>query len=210
MITIFEALERVRVIPVVTLERVEDAVPLARALITGGIRCMEVTFRTLVAAEAIAAIRQECADVLLGSGTVLTVEQAQQAQAAGAQFVVSPGFNPRVVAHCLGHGVPIIPGIASATEIERALEFGISVVKFFPAELLGGTAMMSALARPYTAVRFVPTGGIHLNNLAEYVAHPRVLACGGSWMVPAQSIAAGDFSQVTALSQQTLQIVGVM
>lgn len=198
--TIFEQLEQIKLIPVAVLDKAADARPLAQALIAGGLPCAEVTFRTAAAAEAIKILRTEFPDMLTGAGTVLTVEQAEKALAAGAQFIVSPGFNPAVVQYCIDRSVPIIPGVSSPTEIEAALAFSLTVLKFFPAEALGGLSMIKALSAPYGSVRFIPTGGINETNMTDYLKSPKVLACGGSWMIPKDLIAAGDFAKIEALT----------
>ncbi len=180
---IYESIGKVGVIPVIKLERVEDAVPLARALLEGGIPVAEVTFRTEAAAAGIAAIRRELPQVLVGAGTVLTPDQAAAAVDAGAQFVVAPGSNGRVIERVLAAGIPMIPGVATPTEIEAALERGLQVLKLFPAEVLGGLAMLKALSGPYPQVKFIPTGGISGANLESYLRQKNVLAVGGSWMV---------------------------
>lgn len=181
--TVFKQIKEAGIIPVIKLDRVEDAVPLARSLLEGGIPVAEVTFRTEAAAEGIVAIRKEVPQVLVGAGTVLTVQQAQKALSAGAQFVVAPGSNYKVIDTVLAAEVPMIPGVATPTEIEAAMERGLSVLKLFPAEVLGGVAMLKALAGPYPQIQFVPTGGISSANLKEYLNQKNVLAVGGSWMI---------------------------
>lgn len=188
-----------RLLPVIVLEHVADAAPLADALVAGGLPVAEITFRTDAAAAAIAIFAAR-GDLLVGAGTVLTVDQVNRAVDAGARFVVSPGCNPRVIEHCVTNGIPITPGVATPTDIELALSFGLETVKFFPAEALGGVAMIRALAAPYRMIRFVPTGGIHAGNVQDYLAVPAVTACGGSWMVDPKLIAAGDFTQIQQLT----------
>ncbi|MEV4754634.1 bifunctional 4-hydroxy-2-oxoglutarate aldolase/2-dehydro-3-deoxy-phosphogluconate aldolase [Micromonospora sp. NPDC049559] len=185
-----------RILPVVVLEDARAAEPLAEALTAGGLRSVEVTFRTDAAADAIRAMSAR-ADLLVGAGTVLTPAQVDDAVEAGARFVVSPGFSPRVVAHCQELGVPVFPGAATATEIQFALDAGLDTVKFFPAEQLGGLAMIKALAAPFRSVRFIPTGGVNTGNLADYLAHPAVFAVGGTWMVAPDLLAAGRWDEVT-------------
>ncbi|HTJ22727.1 MAG TPA: bifunctional 4-hydroxy-2-oxoglutarate aldolase/2-dehydro-3-deoxy-phosphogluconate aldolase [Gemmatimonadaceae bacterium] len=189
-------LRRVRVIPVITIDDAENAVPLARALLAGGLSCAEITFRTTAAAEALRRISAEVPDVLVGAGTVLTASQADAALDAGAQFIVAPGFGPHVVEFCQAHAVAVFPGVATPTEIEAALETGLRTLKFFPAESLGGLAYLKAVAAPYADVRFIPTGGINAANVASYLAFDRVVACGGSWMAPADWIAAKQFDRI--------------
>ncbi|HEX8629929.1 MAG TPA: bifunctional 4-hydroxy-2-oxoglutarate aldolase/2-dehydro-3-deoxy-phosphogluconate aldolase [Catenuloplanes sp.] len=188
-----------RIVPVVVLEDARSAASLGAALTAGGLRCAEVTFRTAAAADAIKAMAED-PDLLVGAGTVLTEAQVDQAVAAGARFVVSPGFSARVVNHCQQLGLPVFPGAATATEIQMALDAGLDTVKFFPAENLGGAKMIKALAAPFRSVRFVPTGGITTAHLADYFAVPAVLAVGGSWMVAADLLAAGRWDEVTRLT----------
>lgn len=197
---LYDAIGKAGVIPVIKLERVEDAVPLARALLEGGIPVAEVTFRTESAADGIAAIRREVPQVLVGAGTVLATSQAQAAIDAGAQFVVAPGSNGTVIDQVLAAGIPMIPGVATPTEIEAALEKGLQVLKLFPAQVLGGVAMLKALAAPYPQVRFVPTGGINEANMKEYLQQKNVLAVGGSWMIQA------DLDEVRRLCRQVCEI----
>lgn len=193
---VFERLRAVRVVPVIVIDDPDDAVPLARALADGGLSCAEITFRTARAAEALRRITAEAPDVLAGAGTVLTPEQAASARAAGAQFIVAPGFNPRVVDYCQAHDIPVYPGVATPTEIEAALEKDLRTLKFFPAEPMGGLAFLKAIAAPYVGVNFIPTGGINAGNIASYLAFPRVVACGGSWMAPSEWIAAKQFDRI--------------
>ncbi len=204
-----EILERIReigIVPVIVLEDAKDALPLAEALIEGGLPCAEVTFRTAAAEASIRAISEAYPDMLVGAGTVLTTEQVDRAVDAGAKFIVSPGFNPRIVKYCQEKGVPITPGCSSPTDIEQALEHGLKVVKFFPAEQLGGLAMIKALAGPYVDVKFMPTGGINAGNVKDYLAYNRILACGGSWMVKGDLIKAGDFERITELVKEAKQM----
>ena len=207
MDTTFEKLEKFGVIPVIALDDPDDALPLAAALTDGGLPCAEVTFRTAAAEESIRRITAAYPDMLVGAGTVLTTQQVDRAVAAGAKFIVSPGLNPNVVRHCLEKGVPAAPGCCTPSEIEQAIELGFSVVKFFPAEAMGGLKTIKALAAPYTGLRFMPTGGINASNLRIYLEYPRVLACGGSWMVSKELIRAHDFAQITELVRQAAAIV---
>ena len=154
-----------------------------QALINGGLPCAEVTFRTDAAEASIAAISKKFPQMFVGAGTVLTTEQVDRAVGAGAKFIVSPGFNPKVVEYCLKKGYPITPGIMTPTELEMALGFGLDVVKFFPAEAAGGLNMIKSMAAPYTQMKFMPTGGISAKNICEYLAFDQIIACGGSWMV---------------------------
>ncbi len=195
-----------RLLPVVVLDRAEDAVPLARALVAGGLPVAEVTFRTDAAAASIAAMVAEVPEILVGAGTVLTVEQVDAAHAAGAQFLVTPGFNPAVVARAQALGLPIVPGINNPSGVEQAMSFGLSLVKFFPAEPTGGVPFLKALTGPYGGMRFIPTGGIGPKNLGQYLAVKAVLACGGSWMVDPALIRAGDFARITELTAEAVAL----
>jgi 2-dehydro-3-deoxyphosphogluconate aldolase/(4S)-4-hydroxy-2-oxoglutarate aldolase len=201
---VLEELRKIGIIPVIKIDDVEKAVPLARALVSGGIPCAEVTFRTAQGEEAMRRINREAPDILLGAGTVLTTEQVDKAAAAGAKFIVSPGFNPKVVARCVEKGIPVTPGCSNPSDIERALEHGLEVVKFFPAEQSGGLDYLKAVAAPYPSVRFIPTGGINARNIAAYTAFGKILACGGSWMVSADLINAGEFGRITALCREAV------
>ena len=207
MSEILEKIKEIGIFPVFVLEDAKDALPLVEALTEGGLPCAEVTFRTAAAEDSIRAISQAYPEMLVGAGTVLTTEQVDRAVAAGAKFIVSPGFNPRIVQYCQEKGVPITPGCSSPTDIEQALEHGLKVVKFFPAEQLGGLAMIKALAGPYVDVSFMPTGGINAGNVKDYLAYNRILACGGSWMVKGDLIKAGDFQRITELVKEAKQLV---
>jgi len=202
-----EQLRRLRVIPVITIESAEDAIPLGRALSEGGLPCAEVTFRTAGAGEAIRRMTGELPDMLVGAGTVLTVEQAAEARAAGAKFIVSPGFSPKVVDYCLENGIAVYPGVCTPTEIEAALDKGLRVLKFFPAEFVGGTAFLKAVGAPYGMVQFIPTGGVNTANIAAYLALKNVVACGGSWMAPADWIRAKDFDRIRGETRKAVQSV---
>lgn len=207
----FERLLReTRVIPVVEITRAEDAVPLARTLVKGGLPCAEITFRTDAAAAAITAIGAALPDFPVGAGTVLSVGQAEAAVAAGARFLVSPGFDDAVVRFARDAGVPMLPGVCTPSEIMRAMAAGLDLVKFFPAEAAGGIGYLKAVAAPFGGVRFVPTGGIGPANLAAYLAHPQVVACGGSWMVKRQSIADGDFATILRLTAEAVALAGAV
>ncbi|HET9983444.1 MAG TPA: bifunctional 4-hydroxy-2-oxoglutarate aldolase/2-dehydro-3-deoxy-phosphogluconate aldolase [Longimicrobiales bacterium] len=209
MSEILERLRRTRVVPVIVIDDAADAVPLARALLEGGLPCAEVTFRTAAAAEAIRRIVAEVPDMLVGAGTVLTPQQAAEAERAGARFVVAPGFGPAVVDRCLERDVPVFPGVCTPTEIEMALARGLRVVKFFPAEAAGGLAFLKAVAAPYGMMEFVPTGGINAANLGAYLAFKPVVACGGSWMAPAEWIRAGDFDRIRAETRAAARAAGL-
>lgn len=205
MIPLLQDISAIGIVPVIKLDHPDNAVPLVRALADGGLPCAEITFRSDAAEESIRRVARECPDVLVGAGTVLTTEQADRAWAAGAKFIVSPGLSPKVVSHCLERGMPILPGATSPSEIETALEFGLDVVKFFPAEQSGGINFIKALSAPYTGLRFMPTGGISAKNLNDYLSFDKIVACGGSWMVPGDLIAAKDFDGITALTRQAVQ-----
>ena len=189
-------LRAVRLVPVITIEDPDNAVSLARALCDGGLACAEITFRTPRALDALRRITSESPEMFAGAGTVLTPKQAAAAREAGAQFVVAPGFNPRVVDYCLEHDIPVYPGVATPTEIEAALEKGLTTLKFFPAEPMGGLAFLKAVAAPYVDVNFMPTGGINAANVASYLAFNRVVACGASWMASPDWIAAKQFDRI--------------
>ena len=205
--TVSDKIRSIGVVPVIAIDDAGMAVPLARALAAGGISCAEVTFRTAAATEAIANISREVPEMLVGAGTVLTIAQADAAKEAGAAFAVSPGFNPRVVDHCLQNELPIFPGCATPSEVEQALERGLKTVKFFPAEQAGGLPFLKAIAAPYSSISFMPTGGIGPHNLAEYLSFGRIMACGGSWMVSKSLIAAGEFDEITRLCREAADIV---
>ena len=194
-------LQSLKLIPVVALENADDAEPLADALCAGGLSVAEITLRTECAIDVIRRLGARD-DFLLGAGTVHSIEQAQEVVEAGAHFVVTPGFNPRTVAWCLENNVPVFPGVATPTDLEMALEHNIDVVKFFPAETLGGVDTLKAFSGPYHNVRFIPTGGISAENLTDYLALPGVLACGGSWMVQAD-----DWDQTTLLTAQAVDLI---
>lgn len=195
------------IVPVVVLNKADDAEPLAQALVKGGLPCAEVTFRTDAAEESIRRIAKKFPEMFVGAGTVLTTEQADRAVGAGAKFIVSPGLNPKVVEHCLKKGYPITPGIMTPTELEMALGFGLDVVKFFPAENAGGLKMIKAMSAPYTMMKFMPTGGINATNVRDYLACNKILACGGSWMVKGDLINAGDFAEIERLTKEAAGIV---
>lgn len=195
------------IVPVVVLEDAKDAKPLGQALCDGGLACAEVTFRTAAAQEAIRIMKDSFPDMLVGAGTVLTVEQVDQAVEAGAEFIVSPGLNPKVVTYCLEHDILIIPGVVTPGEIEKAMDLGLRYLKFFPAEPSGGINMLKALAGPYQSVQFMPTGGISLENIEAYLTCSNILACGGSWMVKDAYIKAGDFDTVRRLVAEAAELV---
>lgn len=192
------------IVPVVKIEDPEKAIPLARALCKGGLPVAEITFRTACAAEAIASITKEFPNMLVGAGTVLTPEQADAAVNAGAKFIVSPGLNPKVVKHCLEIGVPITPGCSNPSDIEAALELGLDVVKFFPAEAAGGLPMIKAMSAPYGSLKFMPTGGLNESNILSYLKFNKILACGGSYMVSGDLIESGNFGEIERLTRNAV------
>ena len=195
------------VVPVVKLDNAASAVKLAKALRKGGLNCAEITFRTDAAEETIKQIAEKYPDMLIAAGTVLTAEQADKAMAAGAKFIVSPGLNPDVVRHCKNKGYPIIPGVCTPGEVEKALSLGLKYLKFFPAEAAGGVKMIKAMAAPYTMVRFMPTGGINTANLADYLSCKAVFACGGSWMVPSDKIKSGNFAEIEKMTADAVTLL---
>ena len=195
------------VVPVVKLDNAASAVKLAKALRKGGLNCAEITFRTDAAEETIKQIAEKYPDMLIAAGTVLTAEQADKAMAAGAKFIVSPGLNPDVVRHCKNKGYPIIPGVCTPGEVEKALSLGLKYLKFFPAEAAGGVKMIKAMAAPYTMVRFMPTGGINTANLADYLSCKAVFACGGSWMVPSDKINSGNFTEIEKMTADAVTLL---
>ena len=207
MNTILEKIEKIGIVPVIKIDDAQKALPLAKALAAGGIPCVEITFRTAQAEEVIKRIAKEAGEMLLGAGTVLTTAQVDYAIDAGAQFIVSPGFNPKVVTHCLKKDITVIPGCLTPSEIEQAIAYGLDVVKFFPAEQAGGLEYIKAVSAPYPNIKFLPTGGINAGNLARYIAFEKVIACAGSWMAAAEFINAGEFEKITALSREAVNII---
>ncbi len=195
-----------RVLPVVELDGSEAALPLARALLAGGLPVAEITFRSAAAAESIRVLRERVPEMLVGAGTVLGIEQVDLAVRAGSQFAVTPGFNPAVVEACLERGLPIVPGINNPTGVEQAMGFGLEAVKFFPAEASGGVPFLKALSGPYPSIRFLPTGGIGPTNLGNYLALPNVLACGGSWLVSPALVRASRFDEITRLAGEAVAL----
>lgn len=201
---IIKQIGKIGIVPVIKIEDVEKAVPLAKALCDGGLPVAEVTFRTAEAEEAISRITKALPNMLVGAGTVLTTEQVDRAMKAGAKFIVSPGFNRKIVEYCAQKGIPITPGCSTPSDIEQAIECGLDVVKFFPAEPAGGVPMIKALCGPYVNMRFMPTGGINAKNINDYLSFKKIHACGGSWMVKEDLIAAGDFAAITALTREAV------
>ena len=200
--------QSIGVVPVIKLNHPErDAIPLAKALIAGGVPVAEVTFRAAGAAVAIKAMRENFPEMLVGAGTVLTTEQVDEAMAAGAQFIVTPGMDPDIVAYCQKVGIQIFPGCTTPTDYHTAYKFGLEVLKFFPAEQSGGIAKIKAMSAPFPMFKVMPTGGISLKNLADYVKNPVIAACGGSYMVTADLIDNHKWDEITALCQQSVAIV---
>jgi 2-dehydro-3-deoxyphosphogluconate aldolase/(4S)-4-hydroxy-2-oxoglutarate aldolase len=193
------------VIPVVAIERAQDAMPLADALIEGGLACAEITFRTSAAAEAMQTLAKR-GDILVGAGTVLTTDQVDIALDAGARFIVAPGFNPRVAAYCVEKKVAFTPGICTPSDIEAALSYGLQMLKFFPAEAFGGLNTLKAMSAPYKAVEFIPTGGVNPQNLAEYLGFAKVIACGGTWIAKSGLISEGKFDQICKNAREAAAI----
>jgi 2-dehydro-3-deoxyphosphogluconate aldolase/(4S)-4-hydroxy-2-oxoglutarate aldolase len=209
MHAILEQLGKLRIVPILVVDHAEHAEPLGDALVAGGLPLVEITFRTDAAEETIRRLAKRD-DLLVGAGTILSTELADRAIGAGAQFIVAPGTNPNVIEHCRIRGVPITPGIATPTDIELALSHGAEVLKFFPAENMGGVRMLKALAGPFPGVQFLPTGGITPEKLPAYLALPSVLACGGSWLAPREQLAAGDFAAIGDLVKRAAKLVNDM
>ena len=203
--TALERFARAGVVPVVVLDDAKDAVATANAMLAGGVDVMEITFRTAAAPDAIRAVSENCPDMLVGAGTILTLEQCKKALQMGAQFIVSPGFDPEVVAYCVENNIPITPGCVTPTEITAALKMGLKVVKFFPANVYGGLNAMKNLAAPFVGIKFLPTGGVNAGNIREYIDSPFILAVGGSWVCPKADISAGNFGKITALCAEARQ-----
>lgn len=201
---VIEEIGKIGIVPVIALDDAKDAKPLAQALIRGGLPCAEVTFRTEAAEESIRIMAREFPEMLVGAGTVLTPEQVDRAVNAGAKFIVSPGLNPKVVQYCVSKDIPIIPGTTNPSDVEIAIENGLEVVKFFPAEQAGGINMIKAMCGPYTKMKFMPTGGINADNLKSYLDFNKIVACGGSWMVKKDLVAAGKFDEIEALTREAV------
>lgn len=206
MKTLEEQFYEYAVVPVVVLDDADDAAPLAEALIKGGIPCAEVTFRTEAAEESIRIMSEKYPEMLVGAGTVLTTEQVDRAVAAGAKFIVSPGFDPEIVDYCMEKNIPVFPGCVSPSEVAQAVKRGLKVVKFFPAEQAGGLAMLKAMAAPYTMLKFMPTGGINTKNLKEYLGFSKILCCGGSWMVKGDMIKNKEFDKITEMTREATEL----
>ncbi len=199
---ILERMKNAGVVPVVVLDDAKDAVPAAKALLAGGIDVMEITFRTACAADAIKAVADACPEMLVGAGTVLNLEQCKLALEMGAKFIVSPGFDAGVVGYCIENGVAVTPGCVTPTEITAAVNMGLKVIKFFPANVYGGLNAMKNLSAPFGGVKFLPTGGVNTANIKEYIDAPFIHAVGGSWVCPKADIAAGNFEKITALCKE--------
>lgn len=204
---VMKKLQELRLIPVVTIENSENAIPLGQALIEAGLPIIEITFRTLAAEQSISVLSKNMSNIFVGAGTVLTIEQIKKAVNAGAQFIVTPGFNPKIIDYCLSNKIPIIPGVNTPTMVEWALDRGLKVVKFFPANLSGGTKMLESLAGPYPEMKFVPTGGINNESLVDYLKLSNVLACGGSWIVKKDLISTGQFEEIKKLTKTAISLI---
>ncbi|HIF5532850.1 MULTISPECIES: bifunctional 4-hydroxy-2-oxoglutarate aldolase/2-dehydro-3-deoxy-phosphogluconate aldolase [Vibrio harveyi group] len=207
MSSIKEQLKALKIIPVIAIDKAEDIIPLGKVLAENGLPAAEITFRSAAAAEAIRLLRETQPDMLIGAGTVLNREQAIAAKEAGATFIVSPGFNPNTVKACQEIGIDIVPGVNNPSTVEAALEMGLTTLKFFPAEASGGINMVKSLLAPYTDIELMPTGGINPANIKDYLAIPRVLACGGTWMVDKKLIEAGNWEELARLTREAVALV---
>ena len=206
MSAILDQFEKMRVIPVVAIEDAQDTMQLGDTLISGGLPCAEITFRTAAALEAMRIMAQRD-DILVGAGTVLKVDQVKAAVDVGVRFMVSPGFNPKVVGYCVDNHITVTPGISTPSDIEAALDFGLEVLKFFPAEAFGGLKTLKAMSGPYGSVKFIPTGGIGPGNLVEYLQFAKTLACGGTWIAKSALISAGQFDQILSNAKEAVELV---
>lgn len=206
MSTAAERFAELGVVPVVVLEDAKDAAPLAKALVEGGLPCAEVTFRTAAAEESIRIMASDYPDMFVGAGTVLTIDQVDRAVAAGAKFIVSPGFDPEIVDYCLSKDIPVFPGVITPSEVAQAVKRGLKVVKFFPAEQFGGVATIKAMAAPYVGLKFMPTGGVNAKNLENYLSCDKIVACGGSWMVKGDLVKAGKFDEIKSLTEEAVKL----
>lgn len=204
---VLERLQNAGVVPVVVIEDVKNAVPTAQAMLAGDIDVMEITFRTAAAADSIKAVKEQCPAMLVGAGTIITLEQCKKAVENGAEFIVSPGFNREVVSWCVDNGIAIVPGCVTPTEIMAAMELGLKVVKFFPANVYGGLTAMKSLSGPFGGIKFIPTGGVSASNLAEFISASFIHAVGGSWVCPKADISAGNYEKITALCKEARQIM---
>ena len=205
METIFQRISNLGIVPVVKIMNADDAVNLGNALIKGGLPIAEITFRTEAAKEALKKLHTELPEILLGAGTVLTVDQVKKAVSAGAEFIVAPGFNPDVVDYCIANNIPVVPGVNSPTQIEMALKRNLKVLKFFPAEASGGLPMLKSMAAPYGDLKFIPTGGVNTANINTYLQSDRVLACGGTWMVKPELISTGKFEEIAKITSEAVK-----
>ena len=207
LLVVLQLMKKSGVIPVVVLDDTAKALTTANALLAGGVSVMEITFRTAAAADSIKAVSENCPEMFVGAGTVVTLDQCKQALECGAKFIVSPGFDPEVVSWCVERNIPITPGCVTPTEIMAAMKLGLNVVKFFPAGVYGGLKAMKSLSAPFGGIKFIPTGGIDAKNLKEYLEAPFVHAVGGSWLCPKKEIAVGNFDAITALCREASEIV---
>jgi len=204
---VLEEISKIGLVPVIAIEDVNDAIPIAKALCDGGLPCAEITFRTDAAEESIRLITKELPDMLVGAGTVLTIAQVDKAVEAGAKFIVSPGLNKKVVKYCVEKNIPVTPGCANPSDVEAAIELGLEVVKFFPAEANGGLAMIKAMSAPYVNMKFMPTGGINLFNLISYLDFEKIIACGGSFMVKKEDVKNKNFANITKLTKEAVDVM---
>jgi len=210
MDNIFERIGQLGLIPVVKIEKAQDALALGEALLAGGLPAAEITFRTDAAGESLRILDKSLPEVLIGAGTVLNIDNVKKAVDSGAKFIVAPGFNPKVVDYCVENNIPVVPGVNSPTQIEMGLDRGLKVLKFFPAEASGGLKLLKAMSAPYGEVDFIPTGGINAGNLLEYLAFKRVLACGGSWIVKSSLISSGQFSEIARLTKEAVDLISTI
>ena len=204
---VLEKIQEIGIVPVVVLDDVKDAAPLAKALCEGGLPCAEVTFRTAAAEESIRLMHEAYPDMVLAAGTVLTTEQVDRAVAAGASLIVSPGFDPEIVDYCISKNIEVVPGIVTPSELAQAVKRGLTRVKFFPAEAAGGLAMIKAMCAAYTNVRIMPTGGINAKDIGDYLACDKIFCCGGSWMVKGDLIKAGEFDKIKDMTAEAVEVV---
>ena len=204
---VLEEISKIGIVPVIALDHVEDAAPLAKALCDGGLPCAEVTFRTAAAEESIRLMHEAYPDMVLAAGTVLTTEQVDRAVAAGASVIVSPGFDPEIVDYCISKNIPVMPGIVTPSELAQAVKRGLTRVKFFPATAAGGIKMIKAMCAAYTTVRIMPTGGINTSNLEEFLSCDKIFCCGGSWMVKGDLIKAGEFDKIKDMTAEAVALV---
>ncbi|MDO4490751.1 MAG: bifunctional 4-hydroxy-2-oxoglutarate aldolase/2-dehydro-3-deoxy-phosphogluconate aldolase [Lachnospiraceae bacterium] len=206
MNTILKIMEEMMMVPVVVLEDAKDAEKLADALVKGGLPCAEVTFRTEAAEESIRIMAGKYPDMLVGAGTVFTTEQVDRAVAAGARFIVSPGFDPEIVDYCIEKNIPVIPGAVAPTDVTKIAKRGLPVVKFFPAEQFGGVSTIKALSAPFPMLKFMPTGGVSMKNLKDYLSFDKIICCGGSWMVKGDLIKAGEFDKIADMTREAVEL----